>query len=172
MFRRLPSPLCARSDLFAARASNGRRATSRWPIPLRALRDDGVSQHYLAPGRYVEADEALAARLVAEAAARGLTPIAGATWTIPTPYRTTEHEIQTYRAEGVLATEMSTAALFAVASALGARAASILMISRVLGVLGPPPRRDHDGRFFVALDAAIAAIRAEAEPAPGRKAGR
>lgn len=141
-------------------------------VAKRALRDDGVSQHYLAPCRYVEANEALAARLVAEAAARGLTPITGATWTIPTPYRTTEEEIQTYRAEGVLATEMSTAALFAVASALGARAASILMISRVLGALGPPPRPGHDGRFFAALDAAIAAIRAEAEAAAEREGGR
>ncbi|MCA1702536.1 MAG: hypothetical protein LC808_04415 [Actinobacteria bacterium] len=138
----------------------------------RALRDDGVSQHYLAPDRYVEADEALAARLVGAAAARGFAPIRGATWTVPTPYRTTEEEIEAYRAEGVLATEMSTAALFAVASALGARAVSILMISRVLGPPGPPPRRDHDGRFFIALDAAVAAIRSEAEPADEREVGQ
>ncbi len=131
-------------------------------VTEKALRDDGVSQHYLAPRRYVEADEALTGTLVREAAARGLQPVRGATWTVPTPYRTTEEEMQTYRAEGVLATEMSTAALFAVASALRARAAGILMISRVLGVSGPPPRREDDGRFFVALEAAIEAIRAEA----------
>jgi uridine phosphorylase len=131
-------------------------------IAERALRDDGVSQHYLAPARYVAADKALTAALMREAGGLGLRPVRGATWTVPTPYRTTEDELHAYRAEGVLATEMSSAALFAVALALGVRAAGILMISRVLGAASPPRPREDGGRFFVALEAAIRTLRAEA----------
>ncbi len=127
----------------------------------RALRDDGVSQHYLEPARYAHADGAFTETLFEEATVRGLSPVLGATWTVPTPYRTTDEEIKAYRTEGVVATELSTAALFAVAAALGARAASILILSRVLGTApsAPPPQ---DGKIFVALEAAIGAIRSQA----------
>lgn len=66
----------------------------------RALRDDGVSQHYLAPARYAGADGPLTDRLFAEAQARGLAPRVGSTWTVPTPYRTTAEELAVYREEG------------------------------------------------------------------------
>ncbi len=48
----------------------------------RALRDDGVSQHYAAPARYAESDGALTERLRGAAKARGIEPRIGATWTV------------------------------------------------------------------------------------------
>lgn len=126
----------------------------------RALRDDGVSVHYLPPARYAEADVPLTERLVAEAAVRGLEPRIGSGWTVPTPYRTTEEELTAYRREGTLITDMVTAALFAVATALGARAASAGIASRTLGVsAGPAPR---PGRISALIDAAVATLEAAA----------
>lgn len=137
----------------------------------RALRDDGVSQHYLPPGRYVGSDDSLTDALAGATAARGLPVVRGATWTVPTPYRTTAEELAAYRAEGVLTTELSTAALFAVAAALGGRAASVVSVSRVLGVSAPSRHRDGE-RFFAVLDAAVDAVRSQAGAVARQESGR
>ncbi len=55
----------------------------------RALRDDGVSQHYAAPARYAACDGPLTERLCGAVRASGIEPRIGATWTVPIPYRTT-----------------------------------------------------------------------------------
>lgn len=127
----------------------------------RALRDDGVSQHYLAPARYATADVPLSARLGAAAAAAGLAPVIGSSWTVPTPYRTTAAELAGYRAEGVLVTELVTAALFAAAGALGARAAAAVVVSRrrlAPGDSAPSPRRGPG--VLALLDAAVETLQA------------
>jgi uridine phosphorylase len=126
----------------------------------RALRDDGVSQHYAAPARYAHADGPLSDRLFAAAQVRGLDPRRGSTWTVPTPYRTTAEELVAYRDEGVLVTELTTAALFAVASALGARAAGAVTVTRILGdpTEGPPPGH-RAGQTLTLLEAAVDAVR-------------
>ncbi len=82
----------------------------------RALRDDGVSQHYLESARYAFPDSDLSQHLFEIASEKKLNPVRGPTWTVPTPYRTTAAELEIFRTEGVLTTELSTAALFAVAS--------------------------------------------------------
>lgn len=51
----------------------------------RALRDDGVSAHYAPPARYAAADASLTERLVAEAAARGLSHGSGRAGRFPRP---------------------------------------------------------------------------------------
>lgn len=129
----------------------------------RALRDDGVSNHYLEPARYVSADASLTDSLYRTAAEQGLGPRLGSSWTVPTPYRTTAEELAAYRAEGVLVTELTTAALFAVALALGARAAGAVVATR-----GPMQRGDassgpgrRTGRVFTLVEAAISALGAE-----------
>lgn len=93
----------------------------------RALRDDGVSSHYLPAARYASADAELTQQLVAQVRDHGVDPRVGSAWTVPTPFRTTQAELSAYRAEGVLVTDMVTAALFAVAAALGAHAASAVI---------------------------------------------
>ena len=96
-------------------------------IPTRAVRDDGISQHYLPPSRYVSPSAALTDRL------RGLLPdaLTGATWTVPVPYRLTARELEIHSADGVVAVEMEAAALFAVAEAIGVEAVAVLVISDV-----------------------------------------
>ena len=94
-------------------------------IPTAAVRDDGISQHYLPPARYATPSQALSGRL------RRLLPdaLGGATWTVPVPYRMTRRELELHRADGVVAVEMEAAALFAVADSIGVEAAAVLVIS-------------------------------------------
>lgn len=80
----------------------------------RAIRDEGVSHHYLAPGKYAEASPALTARLTRALAAEGNAHTVGTSWTIDAPYRETRAEVLRYQAEGVACVEMEAAALFAV----------------------------------------------------------
>ena len=132
----------------------------------RALRDDGISHHYVAPARYADADGLLTNRLLKEADTEGLKPRVGSAWTVPTPYRTTAEELAAYREEGVLVTDMSTAALFAVAAALGARAASAVVATRSLGsrkpARAPAPERRTD-QVLTLIGAAISALQGDAQ---------
>jgi len=94
-----------------------------------ALRDDGLSHHYLEPARYSTPSASLTGDLRLALAAGGTTFVEGATWTTPTANRSTAREIETYRAEGVRTVEMEAAALFAVGEALGVEVASAVVVS-------------------------------------------
>jgi len=94
-----------------------------------ALRDDGLSQHYLEPARYATPSAALTERLRAALRNAGEEFVEGSTWTTPTPNRATAVEVSTYRAEGVRTVEMEAAALFAVGEARGVEVASAVVVS-------------------------------------------
>jgi hypothetical protein len=96
-------------------------------IPTAAVRDDGISQHYLAPARYATPSPALSDRLVE------LLPhaVRGGTWTVATSYRMTARELEVHTGAGVVAVEMEAAALFAVGEATSSETAAILVISDV-----------------------------------------
>ena len=131
----------------------------------RALRDDGVSGHYLPPARYAMADAALTRVLLAGATEEGLRPMLGSAWTVPTPFRTTGEEVTAYRNEGVLVTDMMTAALFAVAAALGVRAASAVIATRAVDARGAtaapePGVPQRGGHVMKLLEAAVAVLQA------------
>lgn len=105
-----------------------------------AIRDEGVSHHYLPPGRLAAASAGLSAALGTALAAAGLPFRAGVSWTIDTPYRETVAEARHYQAEGVLCVEMEAAALFAVAQVRGLQLASAFAISDSLADLVWVPR--------------------------------
>lgn len=94
-----------------------------------ALRDDGLSQHYLAPARYATPSAALTDRLRDALVAAGEDFVEGSTWTTPTPNRATAREVADFRAEGVRTVEMEAAALFAVAEARAVEVASAVVVS-------------------------------------------
>ncbi|MFQ5400755.1 MAG: nucleoside phosphorylase [Anaerolineae bacterium] len=94
----------------------------------RALRDEGVSHHYLPSARFALPSPVLTQRLRRALDSKGLSYQVGATWTTDAPYRETSREIAQYQEEGVLAVEMETAALFAVAQYLKVDAAAALAI--------------------------------------------
>ncbi len=75
-----------------------------------AIRDEGVSHHYLPPAKLATAAAPLNAALGAAMKQAGLRFRAGTSWTIDTPYRETVAEARQYQAEGVLCVEMEAAA--------------------------------------------------------------
>jgi uridine phosphorylase len=80
-----------------------------------ALRDEGVSYHYLEPSRQVHTDPEIVEAMQAVLSARGIPFITGKTWTTDAPYRETLGMIQSRVSEGCLAVEMEAAAFLAVA---------------------------------------------------------
>ena len=100
-----------------------------------AVRDEGVSHHYLPPGRLAAAPAGMTAALDAAMRQAGHRFRTGTSWTIDTPYRETIEEIRHYQAEGVLCVEMEAAALFAVADVRGLQLGSAFVISDSLAEL-------------------------------------
>lgn len=82
----------------------------------RALRNEGLSHHYLPPQEWVHADESLLEQ-TRQVLKRGNVPfLVGATWTTDALYRETPKRIEQRRAQGCLTVEMEAASLLAVAS--------------------------------------------------------
>ncbi len=80
-----------------------------------AIRDEGVSYHYLPPSREVIANPLAVRALEKSLNDQGIPYRVGKTWTTDAPYRETVKKIETRRAEGCLTVEMESAALIAVA---------------------------------------------------------
>lgn len=95
----------------------------------RAVRDEGVSHHYLAPARWAQPTPGLSDRLRAELDAAGCRPTTGAAWTVDAPFRETVAEAQHYAAEGVAVVDMEASALFTVAQCRGYEVASAFTVS-------------------------------------------
>ena len=95
----------------------------------RAVRDEGVSHHYLPPARFAAASPGLTARVHAALAAAGLAPTIASAWTTDAPFRETVVEARHYADEGVAVVEMEAAALFAVGTMRGIDVASAFSIS-------------------------------------------
>lgn len=101
----------------------------------RALRDDGVSQHYLANAKYIDGDHNLATQLAESLQARGAKVVTGATWTTAAPYRETREEIQQYRSEDVKVVEMESAGLFAIGQVRRIPTVSVVVVMDSLATL-------------------------------------
>jgi uridine phosphorylase len=131
----------------------------------RAIRDEGVSHHYLPPARYAKASPALTSQLDHALREAGMAPVRGASWTIDTPYRETVEEARHYQAEGVLCVEMEAAALFAVAEHRGVEMASAFTMSDSLADLVWDPQF-HAGETEASLNhlfaGAVAALLGDA----------
>jgi uridine phosphorylase len=80
-----------------------------------AVRDEGVSYHYLPPAREVTANVDAIQALVNTLERRDVPYMVGKTWTTDAPYRETANKIARRREEGCLTVEMESAALIAVA---------------------------------------------------------
>jgi uridine phosphorylase len=72
----------------------------------RAIRDEGVSYHYLAPAKYSNANPDLTQILEKAMVDAGLHARRGTSWTVDAPYRETVEEARHYQQEGVLTVEM------------------------------------------------------------------
>jgi uridine phosphorylase len=80
-----------------------------------AVRDEGVSYHYLPPGREVEPSSSAVAAIEQTLQTAGSDYLLAKTWTTDAIYRETPAKVRQRQAEGCLVVEMEAAALFAVA---------------------------------------------------------
>ena len=135
-----------------------------------AVRDEGLSHHYLAPARYASPSARLTDALIRSLKAAECTFNVGSTWTIDAPFRETVEELRHYRDEGVLTVEMEAAAVFAVAEHRGFEAAAAFVLSDVLSDADWTPdfgSLEIQRGLTVLVDAAIEVIEAErVDPGP------
>jgi len=91
-----------------------------------ALRDEGVSYHYLPPSREIQAQSEALLSIERVFKRNSIPYVQGKTWTTDAPYRETRARIAARRAEGCIAVEMEAAALMAVTQFRGVPFGQIL----------------------------------------------
>ncbi len=95
-------------------------------VPATAVRDEGISYHYLPPSREVAAHPAAVQAIEQALQAHHVPYVVGKTWTIDAYYRETPARIARRREEGCHVVEMEAAAFFAVAHFRGVRFGQLL----------------------------------------------
>ncbi len=112
-------------------------------VVSEALRDEGTSSHYLPPEDRLESSERLRELLVQQLASEKIRHTVGSVWTTDGVYRETRGKFLKYSGQGVLAVDMETSALFAVAKHRNVEIASAQVISDVLSTEGWFPAFRH-----------------------------
>lgn len=100
-------------------------------VVATAVRDDGISDHYLAPADTVDADPLLVERAHQGLASQFPSCEIRSTWTNPAVYRQTAEELQHYADSGVSLVESEAASLLAAAQSLGVSATAVLVTASV-----------------------------------------
>ena len=95
----------------------------------KAIRDEGLSYHYLADGQFAYPSGELTKVLQEELQKRKAKFVRGSTWTIDSMYRETIDEIRHYEKEGVATVEMEAASMFAVAQFREVKIAGLFVVS-------------------------------------------
>lgn len=98
-------------------------------VPDKALRKDGVSDHYLEPMDWAYPNKSLTHALLESLRYTHEDVHHLSVWTTCSPYRETRAEIRDYAALGAVAVEMEAASLFAAAQLLNVQAGAVLVIS-------------------------------------------
>lgn len=84
-------------------------------IPISAVRDEGVSYHYIEPSREIECSKDTVEAIEREFKKDGIKYLKGKTWTTDAFYRETKDKVALRISEGCITVEMEAAAFFAVA---------------------------------------------------------
>jgi uridine phosphorylase len=127
----------------------------------RAIRDEGVSHHYLPDEKYALGHPALIKNLERQLRAQRAKFSVGAAWTTDAPYRETREEVMQYQKEGVQVVEMEIAGLFALAQVRNVQAASAVVVADSLAALEWEPPVDNKAinrSFETVYNAAIDAL--------------
>ena len=95
-------------------------------IPTSAIRDEGLSYHYLPPSREVECDEDVLKMIEDVFITHKINYIKAKTWTTDAFYRETREKIALRKAEGCVTVEMEAAAFFAVSKFRNVKLGQIL----------------------------------------------
>lgn len=101
-------------------------------LPTDAIRDEGVSHHYVPGEESVSPTESLVDSLDDALSKAGFDTPRGTTWTTSAFYRETIPEIRAYSNDGVVTLDMESAAIWAVCQYRGVDTASIHELGDVL----------------------------------------
>jgi uridine phosphorylase len=101
-------------------------------VVTEAIRDEGTSNHYLPRETRVESSQRLRKSLVDRLNKEKIKHSVGAVWSTDAVYRETYGEFRKFRGLGVLAVNMETSAVFALAKYRNVEAASVQAISDIL----------------------------------------
>ncbi len=126
-----------------------------------AIRDEGVSHHYLPADDPARPDRGLTEQITERFAAAGLEASTGSTWTTDALFRETVDEVRHYAAQGVVAVDMEAAALFAVAAHRGVRLGAAFCVSDVLAGAVWQPSFNSDrliGNMWQLFECSVAAL--------------
>ena len=120
-------------DTIVSTGTCGQLAPSSSQVLIceRALRDEGVSHHYMPAERFAIPDTNLMVALERHLVQSAVEPARASSWTTDALYRETVAERDTYLREGITCVEMEAASLFTVARALGIRSTSVFVVSDV-----------------------------------------
>ena len=127
----------------------------------RAIRDEGVSHHYLPSEKYVSADYALKQKMENKLNSSNAKYVSGTTWTTDAPYRETKDEILQYQSEGVQVVEMEIAGLFTLGQVRNVQVASIVVVADSLANLtwqSPADMSAINKSFEIAYNIAITTL--------------
>ena len=98
-------------------------------IASKALRNDGVSDHYLPPKVWAWPTQKLCEQIHSELKTYEFPVSIRPVWTTSAPFRETSAEVRQHAADGIAAVEMEAASLFAAGEVLGLRTAAVLVMS-------------------------------------------
>ncbi|MDF3303205.1 nucleoside phosphorylase [Streptomyces tropicalis] len=131
-----------------------------------ALRGEGLSHHYLPPGRYADPDPDLTGRLEAATNALGAAAHRGRAWTTDALYRESAAEVQQYAAEEALVADMEAAGVLAVTRYRKVPAAAAFAVADSLVRRAPRTNAPQTGDGLrLLLRAAALALTDRCEPA-------
>ncbi len=108
-------------------------------VPTKALRDEGVSCHYIPPSRYAHPSRRLTDALLSVCGGAKRTVRSGPMWTITAHFRQALPRLRAFQAEGCLVVNNEASSAFAVGQARDSDVAALLNVGDTLA----------DGRFRV-----------------------
>ena len=117
-------------------------------VPVRALRDEGASYHYVAPSRYMEMQIEAISAIEQVLEQLGIPYEEVMTWSTDGFYRETAEKVAYRKEEGCAVVEMECAALAAVAQLRGAVWGELLFTADSLADLDNYDQRDWGAEAF------------------------
>lgn len=128
-------------------------------IPVRALRAEGASYHYVPASRYIDMQDKYVSKARSIMMQRGIPYAKCITWTTAAPYRESAEMIEYRRSEGCRVVEMQCAAMAAVAQCRGKGFGAVLYAADTLAestIYDDMQLEDHESArkraFLLALE--------------------
>jgi uridine phosphorylase len=101
-------------------------------VVTEAIRDEGTSHHYYPPEIEVESDVRLRDMMIEHLKRKKIRHFVGPVWSTDGVYRETRGKFRKFKESGILAVDMETSAVFAIAKYRNIKAASAQVISDIL----------------------------------------